>query len=232
MPRTIIFFAFFFPFTFFSILYCLLLSLGGADRMHTFARRWARGCLRLAGVDLKVEGTEHLPHDSAVVFMPNHQSNFDIPALFAGLPVQFRWIAKVELFRIPLFGLVMQRTGYIPVDRSDRRKSLDSLKEGAQRIARGTSVVIFPEGTRSDDGILLPFKKGGFTLAEQAGVPIIPVAICGSARVMAKHSRVIRPGTIRVVICPPLTMDGDLTREEVMMAVQSAIATHLAADVR
>lgn len=228
MLRTVFFFATFFPFTLFSILYGLIVSLISADRLHTFARWWARGCLLLAGVNLKVEGAEHLPRHSAVVFMPNHQSNFDIPALFAGLPVQFRWIAKIELFRIPLFGLVMQRTGYIPVDRSDRRKSLESLKEGAQRIAKGTSVVIFPEGTRSDDGTLLPFKKGGFTLAEQAGVPIIPVAIVGSARVMAKHSRTICPGTIRVIICPPLSMSNNLPRDHVMAAVQSAIAAHLA----
>lgn len=228
MLRTIFFFATFFPFTVASILYGLALSLISADRLHTFARWWGRGCLFLAGVTLKVEGTEHLPRHGAVVFMANHQSNFDIPALFAGLPVQFRWIAKIELFRIPLFGLVMHRTGYIPVDRSDRKKSLESLKEGARRIANGTSVVIFPEGTRSDDGNLLPFKKGGFTLAEQAGVPIVPVAIVGSGRIMAKHRRIITPGTIRVIIFPPLTGVEATGREQLIATVQQTIAAGLA----
>jgi 1-acyl-sn-glycerol-3-phosphate acyltransferase len=161
--------------------------------------------------------------------MPNHQGNFDILALFAGLPVQFRWLAKEELFRIPLFGFAMRRTGYIPVDRSDHKKAIRSMAEAARRIRAGTSVIVFPEGTRSLDGQLLPFKKGGFVLAIDAAAPIVPVAIHGSHDVMPKHSRWIRGGRIRVSIFPAVAT-ADTTpagRDALMAAVRRPIAEAL-----
>jgi len=135
--------------------------------------------------------------------MSNHQSNFDILALLAGIPGQFRWLAKAELFRIPLFGMTMRHAGYIPVERDDRRKALESMKEAAGRSAAGSSVVIFPEGTRSDDGQLIEFKKGGFVLALQSGVPVVPMSIRGSFEILPKHGRTIRRGTIDVTFFPP-----------------------------
>ncbi len=122
--------------------------------------------------------------------------------------MQFRWMAKEELFHIPLFGLAMRRSGYIPIDRKDRRKAMDSLKVAAARIAEGTSVVIFPEGTRSDDGRLRSFKKGGFLMALKAQVPLVPVAISGSWRVMRKGTLTVRPGTIYMKILPALEPPG------------------------
>ncbi|MDX9709749.1 MAG: lysophospholipid acyltransferase family protein [Trichloromonas sp.] len=204
MVRTLFYFATLIPWTLFVIVTGVPLSFISPDYLHNYARLWARVGLRLAGVRLKVSGREHLRAGEPVIYMSNHASNFDILALFAGLPGQFRWLAKEELFRIPLFGLAMRRAGYIPLDRSDRRKALHSMTEAAKRIRGGASVVIFPEGTRSADGILQPFKKGGFLIALKAGVPVQPVAISGSFAVMPKSSRRIHGGLIEVRILPAI----------------------------
>lgn len=231
MLRTLFFFTTFYPFTLFYIGYSLLSALfGGEERLHRSNRQWARGCLWLGGVRLRVEGLEHLPSSGPVVYMSNHQGNFDIPALFAGLPVQFRWLAKAELFRIPLFGLTMRVAGYIPVERSDRRLAVQSMNLAAERVAAGTSIMIFPEGTRSPDGQLLPFKKGGFILAIQAQAPIVAIAIDGSAALMIKSSWRIRSGEIRLRIFPPLPTAG-LTkkdRDALLSEVEARIASALA----
>ncbi len=208
MFRTLFFLLTFVPWTLFVIFTGVPLSLFGADYLHAYARIWGRVSLWLAGVKLTVTGREHLPQHGPVVYMANHVSNFDILALFAGVPDQFRWMAKIELFRIPLFGLAMRRAGSIPVDRSNRRNSVLSMREAVRRIAAGTSVVIFPEGTRSPDGTPQAFKTGSFTLALQAQVPVVPLAIIGSGDVMPKHSRWIRGGHIRLAIMPPVATSG------------------------
>lgn len=229
MFRTLFFFATFIPWTLFVIATGVPLSFFSPNYLHAYARHWARLSLALAGVRLTVEGQEHIPKDRAVLYMPNHQSNFDIPALFAGLPGQFRWLAKEELFRIPLFGLAMRRSGYIAIDRSDRKKALRSMAEAAGRIADGTSVVVFPEGTRSTDGTLLPFKKGGFMLALQSQAPIVPVAIVGTREINPKHSRWIRGGSVRVHIFPAIETAGKSARDRdpLMEAVRGPVAAAL-----
>lgn len=225
MLRTLFFYITFIPWTLFVILTGVPVSFLSPDYLHSYARFWAKVGLWLAGVRLTVAGQENLPAGAAV-YMPNHQSNFDILALFAGLPVQFRWLAKEELFRIPLFGFAMRRTGYIAIDRSDRKKAIQSMAEAARRIGEGTSVIVFPEGTRSLDGHLLPFKKGGFMLAIDAAALIVPVAIDGSHEVMPKHSRWIRGGHIRVSIFPAVATAGTTPagRDELMEAVRRPIA--------
>ena len=229
MLRTVFFFACFIPWTLFVILTGVPLSFVSPDWLHTYARFWARVGLVLAGVRLEVSGREHIPAGRPVLYMSNHQGNFDILALYAGLPGQFRWLAKEELFRVPLFGLAMRRTGYIPVNRGDRRKAAASMKYAVERITSGASVVVFPEGTRSPDGSLLPFKKGGFMLALDAGAPLVPVAISGSREIMPKHSRWIRGGTIRVDIFPAVPTEGKSThdRDAIMQAVRTPIAAAL-----
>lgn len=229
MFRTLFFLITFVPWTLWVILTGVPLSLLGADYLHAYARIWGRVSLWLAGVRLTVEGREHLTKGKPVVYMANHVSNFDILALFAGIPDQFRWMAKVELFRIPLFGLAMSRAGSIPVDRSNRRNSVLSMRQAVARIAAGTSVVIFPEGTRSKDGTLQPFKTGSFTLALQAQVPVVPLAIIGSGEVMPKHSRWIRGGHIRLQIMPPVATAGRpvAERAELMEEVRQPIVAAL-----
>jgi 1-acyl-sn-glycerol-3-phosphate acyltransferase len=230
MLRTVFFFALFIPWTLLVIITGVPLSFIKADYLHSYARFWARIGLLLAGVRLEVHGRQHLPADGCpVIYMANHQSNFDILALFAGLPRQFRWLAKEELFSVPLFGFAMRRTGYIPIDRSDRQKAKEGMAEAVRRINEGTSVVIFPEGTRSPDATLLPFKKGGFVLALQAQVPVMPVAIKGSGSIMPKHSPWIRGGTIRVNFFPAIrsagrgVADRDVLMEKVRRPIMQAL---------
>jgi 1-acyl-sn-glycerol-3-phosphate acyltransferase len=216
--------------TLFMMLAGLPLSFISPDYLHNWGRLWAKGGLTLAGARLKVHGREHIPRDLPVILMPNHASGFDILAMLAGTPIQFRWLAKAELFKIPIFGLTMLRAGYIPIDRSDRRKALTSMKEAAQRISAGTSVTIFPEGTRTPDGRLLPFKKGGFMLALQSGAKLVPVAIKGSFEVMSKNSLRLSPGQIEVTFFPPVEVAGKTARDvpQLMEQVSTPIAAQLA----
>lgn len=229
MLRTLFFWVIFTPLTLLVILVGVPASWFNPDYLHSCGRIWARASLRLAGVRLTVAGSEHLPADGPMIYMANHQSQVDIIALYAGIPGQFRWLAKAELFRIPLFGLAMHRAGYIPVNRGDRREALHSMAEAAAKIAAGTPVMVFPEGTRSDDGQLLPFKKGGFNLALEARVPIVPVIIQGSGAVLPKHSRLIRGGDVRLEILPPVSTAGlgAADRERLMAQVGRIMATAL-----
>ncbi len=229
MFRTLFFLLTFVPWTLFVIITGVPLSLINPNYLHSYSRLWARISLMLAGVRLTVQGREHLPAQGAAVYMVNHTSNFDILAIFAGLPCQFRWLAKAELFRIPLFGYAMKRHGSIPVDRSNRKNSVLSMREAVKRIEGGTSVLIFPEGTRSPNGKLQAFKAGSFTLALMAQVPVVPVAISGSRDVMPKHSRWIRGGHITLTILPPVsTTDRKVAeRVELMEEVRRPIAIAL-----
>lgn len=206
--RTLIFYLLFYPWTLFCILLALPLSFISADLIHNWGIIWGRGCLVLAGLKLQIEGTENLPKQGPTIYVSNHQSNFDIPILFAGLPLQFRWMAKQELFRVPLFGLAMKRSGYIPIDRSDRRKAMKSLNLAAAKIKAGTSVIIFPEGTRSADGRVQTFKKGALVIAAKAQVPVVPLAIRGSHQVQAKGRWRVNGYPLKLTIMPPLDTRG------------------------
>jgi 1-acyl-sn-glycerol-3-phosphate acyltransferase len=168
--------------------------------VHHYARWWAKIQLLVSGVTVKVKGLEHIGGKPSYIYMSNHQGSYDIFALLSCLPVQFRWIAKKELFAIPILGWAMGAANYISIDRSVRRKALESINRAASKIREGVSVVIFPEGTRSRDGSIQPFKRGGFTLAIRSGVPIIPVTIHGSRDVMPRDSMRVLPGEIRVTI--------------------------------
>ncbi|MCK4620777.1 MAG: 1-acyl-sn-glycerol-3-phosphate acyltransferase [Desulfuromonadales bacterium] len=208
MLRTFFYFAIFYPWTLLVVLLTLPLSLLGENVVHRLGIFWGHSCLLLAGLRVQVKGSEHIPQDRSVIYIINHQSNFDIPALYSGLPLQFRWLAKKELFDIPLFGPAMKRCGYIPIDRSDRRKAMHSMNDAAKRIKAGSSVIIFPEGTRSSDGKLQEFKRGGFLIALKAQVPIVPVAIRGSFAVMSRDSLRIHPGPITIELFPPIETVG------------------------
>jgi 1-acyl-sn-glycerol-3-phosphate acyltransferase len=157
--------------------------------------------------------------------MSNHQSNFDIPVLLAYLDTQFRWLAKAELFKIPIFGSSMKRAGYISINRSNRRSAFESLKEAARKIRNGVSVLIFPEGTRSRDGNIRAFKKGGFVLAVDSGVPVVPIVIHGTWSIMSKKGIRIKPGNVVIEILKPIETS-DYTRktkDDLMGQVSQAI---------
>jgi 1-acyl-sn-glycerol-3-phosphate acyltransferase len=209
----------------------LSLSTATARGVHIVAQSWGRSILWVSGVRVRVVGAERMDPAAAVICMSNHQSNFDIPVLLGYLPVPFRWLAKAELFKIPVFGRAMRGAGYIPIDRSDRPAAIESLRQAAAAIRGGVSVVIFPEGTRSPDGTLKPFKKGGFVMAIEAGVPIVPVAVRGTFDIMPKNRLLIRPRDVSLTIGAPIVTTGyGLHSKEVLMdEVGNALQRLLAA---
>jgi 1-acyl-sn-glycerol-3-phosphate acyltransferase len=201
----------------------------GGNFAHLVGRFWARSIVFVSRVKVSVQGLEHIDPGAAYVYMANHQSMFDILTLLGYLPVQFRWLAKMELFQIPVFGYSMARVGYISIDRSNRKSAYKSLQEAAQKIAQGVSVVVFPEGTRSRDGQIKPFKGGGFYLAIRSGRPIVPVVIIGSHHVMPKGRLRIRRGQIILNINPPIetTHYNNSTKEILMESVRSTMKRDL-----
>jgi 1-acyl-sn-glycerol-3-phosphate acyltransferase len=232
MVRAYLFLAVLIPLTiFFSVSAIVSTLFDSSGRAYAFhARLWARLALAMNLVNVTLAGTEHLP-DGPVIFMSNHQSNFDIFALLAAMPRQIHWIAKKELFDIPLFGPSMRRGGYIPLDRGDGRKALQSMDEAAATIRQGKSVVLFPEGTRTPDGRLLPFKRGGFILARKAAVPVVPVTINGSGRINPASQIRLYSGNIHITLHPPIVTPPELRRSEaeswMMEAVRVSIESSL-----
>jgi 1-acyl-sn-glycerol-3-phosphate acyltransferase len=182
----------------------MLVHWSGSASMGYVKNVWARRMLWLPGATLKVDGLDNVDTSRSTVFVSNHQSTLDIPALFVALPVDFRFVAKKVLKYVPVTGWYMALAGFIFIDRGNRKQALQSIQDAARKIQKGTSIVIFPEGTRSETGAILPFKKGPFALALQAGVPICPVAVEGSRHVMPKNSWDVVPGEIRVKIGAPI----------------------------
>jgi 1-acyl-sn-glycerol-3-phosphate acyltransferase len=172
--------------------------------VHRYARLWGQVALLANRVKVKVEGMDYLKGGGPYIFMSNHQGSYDIFALLGHLPFQFKWLAKKELFSIPFFGWTMAAAGYISIDREGTRETIEAMNKAAQKIRDGMSVVIFPEGSRSSDGSIQPFKKGGFTLAIKSKVPIVPIAITGSREIMPKDRLTATSGEIRIRIDHPI----------------------------
>lgn len=195
-------------------------------KAQVFPRYWGRILCRLAGVKVRVEGFEHIDPDQTYIFAGNHVSQYDIFSFQGYFPHDFRWIAKKELFKIPLFGHAMHRVGYIPIDRSHGRQAMKSLEEAAKRIAGGSSVLIFPEGTRSADGRLHEFKAGAVLLAIKAGVPIVPLGFNGSREVLPKGKLLPCGGEIVIRIGPPIATDHFKSSDKQLLAgeLQAAVA--------
>jgi len=206
---------------------CVVFSLLGASEnsIHKVARIWATILLKITNVQVSVHGTEHVSTERPQIFMSNHQSDFDIFIVLAYLPVQFRWLAKKELFRIPMFGKAMKKAGYIEIDRQNHERALQNLAEAARKIREGKSVMSFPEGTRTVDGTIKAFKKGMFHLALEAGVPIVPITIIGASEIMPKRSLKINPGKITMIIDQPIdtTAYSEDSRPELIERVRSVI---------
>jgi len=192
--------------TAFIAVFCTVLPFisPGEGKVHRIANLWARMLLKLSAVRVEVEGAQNVSFEKPQIFMSNHQSDFDILIVLAHIPGQFRWIAKKELFKIPFFGKAMRNAGYIEIDRQHHENALKSLGEAARMIREGTSVVTFPEGTRSKDGTIKQFKQGMFYLAIQSGVPIVPISIIGASEIMPKRSLMIKPGKIKMIIGQPV----------------------------
>jgi 1-acyl-sn-glycerol-3-phosphate acyltransferase len=197
----------------------------GENKIHKIANLWARILLLISATKVNVIGGENVLTRSPQIFMANHASDFDILIVLAHIPGQFRWIAKKELFRIPLFGRAMRNAGYIEIDRQHHERALRSIDEAAEKIKQGKSVMTFPEGTRSHDGKIQAFKQGMFHLAIKSGVPIVPISIVGASEIMPKRSLRVNRGTITMVIDKPIDVTGYTieTREALIRKVREVI---------
>jgi 1-acyl-sn-glycerol-3-phosphate acyltransferase len=211
---------------FFSCAAIFVSLFGNQDRtIHKLARLWGGTQLKTAGIKVILQGAAHIPKPPCI-FMSNHQSALDIYALLVALPVPFKWVAKRELFRLPFVGWTLKRAGHISLDRENPREAIKAIDNAARQIRAGANIVIFPEGTRSGDGQLLPFKKGVFTLALRAGVPIVPVGIQGSSALHPKASFIPqKKGVIYINIGEPIIIEemGSSAKTKVMLEVKASI---------
>jgi 1-acyl-sn-glycerol-3-phosphate acyltransferase len=213
-----------------GLLYALL--TGNVMPLYWAATRLAHLGVRLAGVKIEVCGSEHLQLGQNYIFMSNHVSNLDPPVLIPVIPGRCSVLVKKELFRIPILGTGMKVADLVPVDRSDREAAIESVKAAVQVLHQGLHMLVFPEGTRSDDGHLLALKKGPFHLATESGVPIVPVTLLGTFESWPKTRFVLRPGTATVVFHPPVDPRRYPDRDALMKVVSETIASALPAEWR
>jgi 1-acyl-sn-glycerol-3-phosphate acyltransferase len=210
------------------ILIPLTVITGNVVPLYTVANFIVRFSYRVAGIRIETEGRDQVPPNTACIFMSNHLSNLDPPALIPNIPGRTAAFSKRAIMRIPGLGHGMKLADFIPVDRDRRVESAQESIAAARRVlAKGIHITTFVEGTRSRDGRMLPFKKGPFYLAMETGAPCIPVSIHGTEGIMAKGSMRIRPGTAHIVFHPPVYPRDYANRDELMSAVRSAIASGL-----
>ncbi len=182
--------------------------------------------LKVCGIRLVVRGREHIKPSQRYVILSNHASYFDPPALVLALGLQYRWVIKKELRKVPLFGLALETSRNLFIDRARGSDALESIKQGVAQLPDGTGILMFPEGTRSWDGQLLPFKKGGFVIARDGQLPILPITVRGSHDRLPKGQAAFTPGVIEIVIHPPVaTADRDLDslRDQVRGTIAAAL---------
>ena len=192
------------------VLGTISLILGIFDRSgnksHKVAALWSRLICKWNDIRVEITGMENIMTDQPQIFIANHQGYYDIFALSGYLPVQLRWISKSSLFRIPFMGWAMSAAGYIRVDRNNRKKSYQAFLNTIESVKVGNSIIIFPEGTRSVDGSIGPFKKGSHLLAQRANVPMVPITIIGTRNIIRKGSILIQPGPIKIIISPEVNL--------------------------
>ena len=201
------------------------------DTAMNISRVWARLLLRVSGIKVKVEGLEHIDPARAYVIAANHLSYMDTPVILSSIPVRFRFLAKKGLFKIPFLGTHLGQAGHIPVPRGDPRAAIKTMQTAADVVQqRGVSLLIFPEGGRSHDGVLQSFKDGAAYIAIKAQVPIAPVALLGTNRVLPFGSGRPVPGTVTLRILPVIeTTDVTLKqRQELTQQSREWIAAQLA----
>jgi len=194
----------------------------GVDSISKF---WAKLNLTLSGVSMTVSGDEFVDKDQPYIVMANHQSHYDVLALIGYLPLPLRWVMKIELKKVPIFGIACEKVGHIYIDRGKSEEARQSLKVAVEKIRAGSSVVFFPEGTRSPDGKLKAFKKGGFVMALEAQVPILPVTVVGGRSILPKKSLRILPGDMKIIMHKPISVEGYTyeTREKLVEQVRKVI---------
>lgn len=201
-----------------------------ARNFKRWAGLWGRWTIRGVGIRVRVEERMPLDRSHPYVFVSNHQNLLDILALAGWLPYPFGFVAKVELKKVPFLGFAIANSASIFIDRSDPRRSMESLREAGERIREGNSVLVFPEGSRSYASTLLPFKKGAFALAVEAGVPMVPITVVDAYRLMNESKLAIRPGKLHIVVGEPIATEGTRRKDipDLMEAVQAQMEQSLA----
>jgi 1-acyl-sn-glycerol-3-phosphate acyltransferase len=207
----------------------ILISLIPRSEMciYRMMKFWCWAAAKAAGLTFSIQGAEKAEPGVAYILTPNHQGNADILALVNMLPTPFRWVLKKELLRIPLFGWALARTGAISLDRSNRGESLKRLQQSSDKLKGGWSILIYPEGTRTSDGLLQPFKKGAFVLAVDSGIPILPITMNGAFKVLPKNKTfAFLPGHISLTIGDPIATEG-LTHDDIPKLMEKTHAAVL-----
>jgi 1-acyl-sn-glycerol-3-phosphate acyltransferase len=185
--------------------------------LNCFGRLW----VTVSGIRLEVSGLEHIERGVTYIVVANHRSNLDIMTLIRALPIPVRFLSKREVFQFPLMGAAMRGAGMVPLDREMGRKELTSIiRHTRLLVSEGRSLVVFPEGTRSLTGDMLPFKSGAFFIAAQVGCPVLPVAISGTHAVWPPQSSIIRGGPVKVEVMPPITITRRAARQSRQLADQ------------
>jgi 1-acyl-sn-glycerol-3-phosphate acyltransferase len=183
----------------------IILTAFSAEKLvNRVIRFWGRSLVWAAGIELKAENLELLDPDQRYILVANHYSYFDIPCIFAAIPQPIRFMAKVSLFKIPLFGWALKQAGFIPIDRKNRSTAVKSFDIAGQRIRKGNTIVVFPEEGRSRERAMRPFQRGGFLLAIRSELPIVPTAVKGTFDVMPAGALRIKPGPVTVTLTPPI----------------------------
>lgn len=198
-----------------------------ADRVRELTREWAVGFSQRTEVEVSVFGAELLDAGTPRILMANHQSYLDVLALYRALPIPFGFIAKKQLFALPLFGGVMRSLGCVAVDRENREQAVGAMDEAGARIRAGATIVVFPEGTRSAGDRIAPMKKGPFYLAQRAGVPVVPIGIRGTERAMPRENTGLWPGRVEVHVgppIPPIAGEGAEERHALMERVRAELS--------
>lgn len=202
----------------FAMLELIVIAVRKNDRVfHALARGWAHSTLWMCGVKVKVRGLELVDMSRSYVYVSNHASMFDIPAILAAIPDQIRILYKKELNWIPIFGWGLKYGSYIAIDRSRGTEAMRGLEEAAAKIRNGASALLYAEGTRTLDGKLQTFRRGAFNLAVKAGVPVVPLTVNGSFKLMPKKSFVVRPGHVELVLGSPIEITGSGKEEEMKL---------------
>jgi 1-acyl-sn-glycerol-3-phosphate acyltransferase len=208
-------------------LLCIFIDRKRGRLFHAIARRWARAVLFVCGVKVRVAGLERIDPSRNYIYVSNHASMFDIPAILAGIPDQIRIIYKKELEVIPVFGWGLRFGAYIGINRGRGGDAMKSLDEAIDKMRHGASVLLYAEGTRTMDGRLQPFKRGAFNLAIKAGIPVVPLTVNGSYSILRKHSIDVIPGTVDLVLGFPIPVpagEGKETEKKLMDQVHAVIS--------
>jgi 1-acyl-sn-glycerol-3-phosphate acyltransferase len=200
---------------------------GNVDFLYRLAMWTARAAARIAGVRIEKVGLDRIDLSRNYIFMANHVSNADPPLLIPALPHRTSVLVKKELFRVPLLGPAMRMARLVAIDRANKEAAIASVRSASDVIQSGIDMTVFPEGTRSRDGRMLPFKKGPFYMAIETGVPIVPVTILGTFEILPKGRFSIRPGTATFVFHPAVEPSGFADREALITAVREQIASAL-----